>query len=458
MSLARFITGYILTSLSAFALSGCGGAKTAANANTAAAPTVVDVKTAKATVRSLPTYFEATGNLAGDAQTDVGPTVGGKIVEVNFDIGSYVTKGDVLIRIDPRDAQIRLEQAERQVEQARAQVAQSKTAVAQAEAGVEQARANVRQQQIRLGLTEGSDFDINKFSQVIAVRAQLELAEKELKRAERLLATGDISRAIYDQRLAGRNQLLGQMEEARSNAAVATRAINVAMEAMRVSQAQVNSAKANVKNAEAALNTSLTGVDQARKSLNDTAVYAPISGYVSERSSDLGEFISPNAPNTKVATIVRTAVLRMKIDIPEQNIGTVKIGQGISIQTSAYPDRSFAGRVVRMSPSVNAASRTLTVEAEIENVGGLLKPGQFATVRIAQSAAKPTVMIPAAAVKAVGDQSKVFVIKDGRAEERTVRVGILENDMIAIEQGVAENESVVVDGLNRVFDGVSVNQ
>lgn len=426
-------------------LASCSGssAKTNANANTEAKPNV-EVTTTQAVVRQIPTYFEATGNLASDAQTDVAPTVGGKIIEVNFDVGSYVNKGDVLIRLDARDAQIRLEQAQAQVEQQR-------KAVQQAEASVEQAIANLRQTQIRLGIGDGEVFNINDFSQVKSIRAQLELAEKELTRTTRLLETGDVSRAQYDQRKSQRDALLGQMDEARSNAAVAIKAIDTA-------RAAVNTARTNVSQARAAVVTAQTQVDQAQKAVSDTAVYAPISGYVSERSSDLGEYISPSVPNSKVATIVRTAVLRLRIDIPEQSIGKVSIGQGISAQVTAYPDRNFAGTIVRILPSLNTTQRTLTVEAEVENTNGLLKPGQFATVRITQSKPEPAVMIPTSAVRTEGDINKVFVVKDGVANERLVQLGFLENDMIEVKQGIQENETVATSNLDKLGDGVIVRQ
>jgi len=426
-------------------LASCSGssAKTNSNANTEAKPNV-EVTTTQAVVRQIPTYFEATGNLASDAQTDVAPTVAGKIIEVNFDVGSYVNKGDVLIRLDPRDAQIRLEQAQAQVEQQR-------KAVQQAEASVEQAIANLRQTQIRLGIGDGETFNINDFSQVKSIRAQLELAEKELTRTTRLLETGDVSRAQYDQRKSQRDALLGQMDEARSNAAVAIKAIDTA-------RAAVNTARTNVSQARAAVATAETQVDQARKAVSDTAVYAPISGYISERSSDLGEYISPSVPNSKVATIVRTAVLRLRIDIPEQSIGKVSIGQGISAQVTAYPDRNFAGTIVRILPSLNTTQRTLTVEAEVENTNGLLKPGQFATVRITQSKPEPAVMIPTSAVRTEGDINKVFVVKDGVANERLVQLGFLENDMIEVKQGIQENETVATSNLDKLGDGVIVRQ
>lgn len=424
--------------------SACGGSK-ASNTNAENKETqVVNVQTAVAKVEQIPTYFEATGSLASDAQSDVAPTVGGKIVRVNFDVGSYVRKGEPLVQLDAKDAQIRLEQAQAQVEQQR-------KAVNQAEAGVNQQIANLRQTQSRLGVKDGENFDINTFSQVVSVQAQLVLAEKQLRRYENLLESGDVSRSSYDQAKAQRDQLLGQLAEARSNAAVAVKAISAA-------QAGVNSAKAQVAQAKAAVDSAQTQVEAARKGVTDNVIYAPISGYVSERNADPGEFISPNQPNAKIATIVRTAVLRLKIAVPEQDIGKVAVGQGVSAQVSAYPDRKFAGTITRILPSLDTTSRTLTVEAEIENVNGLLKPGQFATVRITQSKPEPAVMIPASAVRVDGDRNIVFVIKDGIANEHLVQTGLLENDMIEIKQNVREGEIVAINNVDKLSDGVIVKQ
>jgi RND family efflux transporter MFP subunit len=435
----------VLFALSAAGITGCGtSANSATTANGNAQPVIVDVETARAEIRPIPTYIEATGNLASDAQTDVAPAVSGKIVEVNFDIGSYVGQGDVLVRLDSRDAAIRLEQA-------RAQVAQQRTAVGQADASVEQAIANLRQTQARLGVTDGQTFQIKDFSQVKSITAQLELAEKEYRRAERLLETGDISRSIFDQRKSQRDALLGQLDEARSNAAVAIKAIDTARSA-------VDTARAAAASARAAIATLESQVSAAEKAITDTVIRAPISGFVSERVADVGEYISPNTPNSKVATIVRTSTLRLKIDVPEQAVGKIANGQGISLQTSAYPNRNFAGVVARVSPSVNPTARTLVVEAEVQNTEGLLKPGQFATVRITQSKPEPAVMIPVKAVKTVGDTNSVFVIKDGVAREQFVQLGLLETDFIQVKQGVIEGDILAVTNLGALQDGIQVRQ
>jgi HlyD family secretion protein len=435
----NFLFGLIITSLF---LAGCGSKSSAnTNANANNQPTIIDTTTAQAIVQNMPTYFEATGNLTSDAQTDVAPTVGGKITAVNFDIGSYVTKGSVLVQLDSRDAQLKLEQAQ-------AGVVQAQSNVIQAQSNVQQAETNVQQVRAQLGLPEGKAFNVNEIAEVKTARAALEFAEKEFVRNERLYDTGDVARTIYDQKKSARDQAQAQYQQA----------VNVANQryaAIKTAEAQVNSARAGVKTAQAAQDASQTQVDAARKSIGDATIYAPISGYVSERTADLGEFVSTNQ---KVATIVRTSVLRLKIDIPEQAIGQIKTGQGISLQTSAYPDRTFAGMVVRIAPSLDPTSRTMAVEAEVDNSGALLKPGQFAVVRITQSTPKLSVMVPVAAVKADGDTNKVFVIKEGRAEERIVKTGVLENDKIEIQTGVQENESVAISNVDKLFDGVQVRQ
>ena len=437
-----FIT--LLTIVAGSFAAGCGTSANSAEPESNNAPVSVEVTTAQAEIRPIPSYIEATGNLASDEQTDVAPTVGGKIVDVTFDIGSYVTQGDVLVRLDPRDASIRLEQA-------RAQAQQQREAVAQAEANVQQAIASLRQTQARLGVGDGETFQIKDFSQVRSVTAQLQLAEAELRRTERLLETGDVSRSQYDQRLSQRDALLGQLDEARSNAAVAMRAINTA-------QAAVGTARAAVSGARAAVATAETQVSQAEKGVADTVIRAPISGYVSERTADLGEFVTPNTPNSKIATIVRTSTLRLRIDIPEQYVGQISTGQGISLQTAAYPDRNFAGRVVRVAPALNQQARTLNVEAEVQNVDGLLKPGQFATVRITQATPEPAVMIPVAAVKTDGEINRVYVIREGAAREQIVQLGLLEDTMIQVKSGVVEGDQVATSNLDQLTDGVFVIQ
>ncbi|MGB9181337.1 MAG: efflux RND transporter periplasmic adaptor subunit [Pyrinomonadaceae bacterium] len=406
----------MLCALSLFALA-CNRSNASPNKNEKAAatptPAVIDVTTAPAVSRQLPRFFEATGSLAADEQTDVAPTVAGKVVAVGVDLGSYVQKGAVLVRLDDRDARIRLEQTQAQVTQA---------------------QAAARQAEERIGLRAGQNFDPASVPDVRSARAALDLSEKQLRRQERLLESGDVSRSSYDQQKAQRDQLQQQYD--------------LALNLARQNYAGVQTARAAVASAQ-------TQVSQARKNIADAVVLAPISGYVADRPADLGEYMSTSS---KVATIVRTNPMRMRIDIPEQAISSVRVGQSVSLSTSAYADRTFNGRIARVSPNVTPTSRTLTVEAEIENGDGALKPGQFATVRILQPQTEPAVLVPQRAVKTENGVSRVFVIRNGHAEQRPVQLGQTEGDLIEIKSGIAADEQVATSNVDQLSDGIAVRQ
>ncbi len=413
--LAFLSTAILIASLALGAIS-CGGSKANVRKEETAGPAqpvVVDVTTASAIVRELPRFFEATGSLTGDQQTDVAPSVAGKVVTIGVDLGSYVKRGQMILRLDDVDAKLRVEQAMAQVEQF---------------------KAALRQAEEKVGVRPGQSFDPNKVPEVANARVALELAEKNLRRAEKLIESGDVSKSLYDQQKAQRDQLKQVYESAVSLA--------------RQNFAAVATARANVANAESQLGL-------ARRSLSYSLVFSPIDGFVTDRTADLGEYVSPT---TKVATVVRINPLRVRIDIPEQAIPSVAVGQSVSVTTSAWPDKNFSGRVARISPNVTPSSRTLTVEAEIENNSGALKPGQFATVRILQSRAEPAVLVPSRAVRTESGVSRVFVIKDGRASERVVQIGQSEGDLIEIKGGVAADEIVATSNIELLSDGTAVKQ
>ncbi|MGI8917014.1 MAG: efflux RND transporter periplasmic adaptor subunit [Pyrinomonadaceae bacterium] len=404
----------VLCAVTLFAIS-CGGSK--ANVRTdaapATAPLAVEVTTAPAILRELPRFFEATGSLAGDQQTDVAPSIAGKVTAIGVDLGSYVKRGQMIVRLDDVDSKLRVEQSQAQLEQA---------------------KAALRQAEEKIGIRPGQNFDVNRVPEVVNARVALELAEKNLRRAEKLIESGDVSRANYDEQKARRDQLKEVYEAALSLA--------------RQNFAVVASARANVANAQ-------SQVGLARRSLSYALVFSPIDGYVAERTADLGEYVSPTS---KVATIVRINPLRIRIDIPEQAIPEVRVGQSVSVTTSAWPDKNFSGRIARISPNVSPTSRTLTVEAEVENGSGVLKPGQFASVRILQQRVEPAVLVPMRAVRTESGVSRVFVIKDGHAQQRLVQLGQSESDLIEVKGGVSADEQVATSNVDQLSDGVAVKQ
>ena len=396
-------------------LTACSRSNGAPNNNgaTATPSAVIEVSTTIAIVRQLPRFFEATGSLAADVQTDVQPQTAGKVVASGVDMGSAVKKGQMLVRLEPADYQLRVDQA-----------------IAQ----LDNAKAAVRQAEEKIGLRPGQQFDPEKVADVSSARANYTLAESNFQRAQKLVESGDISRAEYDQRKSQRDSLREAYQSAIAQA--------------RQNYAAVLVARTNVTNAQAQ-------VDLARRNLSYTVVTAPIDGYVLERPVDVGTYVSTT---TKVATIVRINPLWIRIDIPEQAVRQIKNGQPVSLATTSWPDRAFSGQIARISPNVSMTSRTLTVEAEIDNSSGALKPGQFGTVRILLPQSEPAVLVPQRALRTISGSTYVFVIKNGHAEQRLVQAGQTEGDLVEIKSGVAADETVASSNVDQLSDGAAVRQ
>ncbi len=384
-----------------------------AGASGSPTPAAIEVSAAPAVLRQLPRFFEATGSLAPNQQTDVAAETSGKVVAVGVDMGSSVRRGQMIVKLDDADFRIRVQQAQAQLDQA---------------------QATLRQNEAKIGLRPGQKFNPENVPEVAAARSAVDLAEKNLRRYEKLVETGDISRAAYDQQKSQRDQL-----------AQAYQAL--------IHQAQQN--YATVGNSQAAVDAAQTQLSLAKRNLGYTVVTAPMPGYIADRPADIGEYVSPQQ---KVATIVSLNPLRVRIDIPEQAIPQIHNGESVSVRVAAYPDRNFAGHVARISPSVTTASRTLTVEAEVENPNAELKPGQFATVRILLPQTEPAVLVPQRSLRTISGSTYVFVIKNGHVEQRLVQSGQSEGDLVELKSGVAADELVATSNVDQLSDGAAVRQ
>jgi multidrug efflux pump subunit AcrA (membrane-fusion protein) len=411
----KFAVTLFLSASAGLGLAACKRSVGQSNAAATASPTpnVVQVSSSAAITRQLPQYFEGTGSLAANQQTDVAPETSGKVAAVGVDIGSSVRKGQMLVRLEDADFKDRIQQAQAQLDQA---------------------RATQRQNEAKIGLRPGQKFVPENVPEVAAAKAAWDLTEKNLRRHEKLVESGDVSRAAYDQQKAQRDQAAEQYQAL-------------------IHQAQQNYAA--VANSQAAVDAAQTNLSLAKRNLTYTVVTAPMAGYVAERTADIGEYISPQQ---KVATIVSLNPLRVRIDVPEQSIPQIRVGESVSVSVAAYPDRSFSGHVARISPSVTPASRTMTVEADVDNPNAELKPGQFATIRVLLPQSAPALLVPQRALRTISGATYVFVIKNGFAQQRLVQAGQTEGDLIEMKSGIAADEVVATSNVEQLSDGSAVRQ
>jgi RND family efflux transporter MFP subunit len=364
-----------------------------------AAPDPLAISTAIVEVSPIDRYLRVTGSLIADAQADVSAETSGRVIETPVERGSRVAQGALLVRISPSETSAQLQEAE----------------------------ANAAQIEARLGLVAGQRFDRTRVPDVMNAKASLDLAEAEFARMQSLLEQKVVSQSEFDQR---RTQLEAARQAYQS-------AQNVAEQSYR------------------SLDAARARVTLARKAVADTAVRAPLTGLVAERLVSVGDYVSRG---THVATVVRVDPLRVELTIPEQQVSLVKVGQAVRLTVDAYPGQEFQASVRFISPALRSDQRALTVEAVAPNADGRLKPGLFATALIRQADAAPALLVPATAVETVAGTSRVYVVKDGRVEERIVTTGETAGNRVEITSGVSKGDVIACEPKGRLVDGRAVTQ
>ena len=198
------------------------------------------------------------------------------------------------------------------------------------------------------------------------------------------------------------------------------------------------------------LNLQKEVVENLRK---NSTIHSPISGVVTARNFEAGDLFA-QAP---ILHIMQINQLKVKANISEQFYTTVKVGQVVTIEVDLFPGEQFEGKVTRINPALDAATRTFGVEITIPNAKERLRPGMFARATF-NMGERESVMIPDQALqKQVGSSERyVYVIKDGVAEYRLVKDGRRVGDLIEITEGLEAGEVVATTSFTRLMTGKKV--
>lgn len=411
-------------------LAGCQRSETSASnapADGKAALQTPTVSTVRAITKDVSATVQATGSFVAQDSSDVAPNEAGIIVTTLVDVGDVVKQGQVIARLDDRDAKLRLDQAR---------------------AAQQQAEASVRQAQSKIGLGQNQAFDPSTVPEVLSAKAayesavaQQKLAQADSKRYENLVNSGDVSRSAYD-------KAATQVETADAQVNATRQQYEAALNAARQNYQGVATQQAGQLGARAQLAL-------AEKVLADTEVRAPFAGYVSARSVTPGEYVSASS---KIATILRVTPIKLELQVPELYAQQMKRGLSVEASVTGYAGRVFQGAVTAVNPAVDPSSRTFVVEVTFANGDVALRPGMFATARIVLPGSTQGVFIPPNALitDATTNSSQVFLIRDGKARLAVVQVGERDGGMVRILTGIPADAVVATDHLQDLYDGQSV--
>ncbi|MGH6901920.1 MAG: efflux RND transporter periplasmic adaptor subunit [Geminicoccaceae bacterium] len=251
--------------------------------------------------------------------------------------------------------------------------------------------------------------------------------------------------------------VLVRLDDGAERAAVAEaqaglREAELALDRARKLRANNTVAQATVDELEAAYLGASARVDAAQKQLEDRTVRAPFPGVVGIREVDVGARVDDD---TVLTTLDDLAEIEIEFSVPEIYFGEVREGQAVSATSSAFPRRTFEGRIATIDTRIGQVSRAFRVRAVMPNPDLTLPAGMFMHVEVVLEE-RSAVLIPEEAVVAEGDGAFVFTVEDERARRRPVRLGQRTAGTVEVLEGLEVGEPVVREGMQRLRDGASV--
>ena len=370
---------------------------------------------------SIRLAVSCTGRVVSNLDVEIKCKASGEIKKLPFDISDQVKKGDLLIELDPVDEQRKVKQAKISLDSSQARLKQSKVDLQIAEKDLAVERKSVE-------------------AALISARASAKDARAKAERRKHL----------FDKKITSQENS-ESMEIAAIQAEVDLENTLIRMEELALKEKELEIKQQNIRLAEAQVETDKINLSLAEQRLQDTKVFSPIDGVVSERNVQIGQIISSGISNVgggTVAMVISDLSRRFVLaSVDESDIGRVELGQNVIITADAFPRERFSGKIERIGTKGVNISNVVTFEVKIELLGtnkSLLKPEMTTNIEIIFAEKEDVLLVPSGAVLNKDDQHFVRVmIDDGSVKERPVQVGISDGVVTEITTGLNQGDAVV---------------
>jgi RND family efflux transporter MFP subunit len=341
---------------------------------------------------------ELVGTLAAVDQVTISSETDGKVSRILADLGDRVRAGQPLVQIDQEKQQY-----------------------------------NVEQQKAALA------------------RALAQYGAADPEHLPEIEKTPDVQKASADLRQA--KQAYDRTNELFKRSLVPQQMLDDAAATLQAKQAGYDLSLQGAKNLRASIQASEASMKLADRQLRDTEIRAPFDGYVEKRLVNLGELVKTQMP---VMSVVRIDPLKVVAEIPEKLAPWIHQGQPVELHVDAFPDKTFTGKVSRISPAVNTSTRAFPFEALAPNQDGVLKPGTFARVHIESGKVDDVLSLPAAVLQYRYGVNRVFVIDGDKLTAHELKIGERMGDRVEILTGVNAGDRVAANDIDKLTDGMKV--
>lgn len=411
-SFGHRITSCLILVVLFFTFSSCTGSKLISDNTITRTPvSVLSVK--RGDIDNITLY---TGLVMPNKTAYVTSVLPGKVSSNFFEVGDHVKKGDLLFTVENSELEDSIGILEEQLKVAQASISLAKTGVVAA---------------------MGSGFK----SQKLQLEAALKSSEYNYIAAKKLFDSSTLLYELKKISVFDYNKVKNQFEQAKTALETAKKSYELYIN--ELSKDAVDSANEQLNQAQASYDAIKLQLQSARKKLEYTRVTSPISGIIAVKDLVLGALIS----NTMVPyVILDTDTVQVSISVTEQVINKVKKGDKIEVSIPAARTGPFIGDVKTVAPAPDTKTFTYNILIDVSNKDNLIKPGMTAKVGMITEQRKNTVLVPLNSVLSDSEGKYVFIIDDDIAIKKPVDVGITNDDMVEILNGIETQELIVVKG------------
>ncbi|NJK56220.1 MAG: efflux RND transporter periplasmic adaptor subunit [Pleurocapsa sp. SU_5_0] len=370
-------------------------------------------RTVPVTTQSLKVSFEASGSIEPITSVNISPKNAGRLTALYVEQGDKVKAGQLLARMDSANLT--------------AELAQAQAELAQAQAEYTKALNGNRQEAIARAK-----------SQVLSAQAQADLSAKRLEKNRWLAQQGAIAQLTLDEYLSEDKTTRASLAEAQE----------------QLQELENGSRPEDIAQSKAKVAAAKAQVDLAQTELEDTAIYAPFDGIISQKYATVGAIVTPNVSASTTSSATSSSILsiasglEVNANVSEATIAQIKPNQTVEIVAEAYPYRTFKGRVKQIAPEAIVENNVTSFEVKVELITGQaeLRSGMNIDAVFVGKKIENALTIPTVAITTNQGEIGVMVLGDrAQAQFKPVRVGFNENGQTQIIQGLSAGDRVFID-------------
>lgn len=460
----------------AFGLSGCVDRKGQAAAKDTAEVVNDPVREVSATlvkVEDIQELLQVNGEIVTSSDAQISAQVGGMITSVTVKEGDMVSAGQLIATVESENLQ-------NQVNQARSALASATSTLAQATANarltpnrslavVRQAEAAVRSAKSQLNKAiNGARPEERQQAEnnISAAKSNLETAKKNLDRARTLVKEGAVPQSQLDTALnsyeSAMTQYQNTIQASRLIQSTRPEDIETARESVRQAEQALESAKSSkrldvllfdqVDGAKAQVNSARAQLQIAQKNLSDAVVRAPFSGRIYGRPLQAGVIVAVGTP---IAHLIGGQGVYFEGQAPSDRVSQINPGTRVSISVDAFPGKTFAGKVVAVSPQGDNVGRLFNVRIQFDQMSGAIKPGMFANGSIVLSDTGGAMMVSEEAIISRDGVKYVMIVDGTKAKKVIVTTGLKKGAMTQVK-GLTSGAQVITKGQGALVDGSKI--